>query len=114
MATDNGHAANQKWALVVTHMLNPNMVQGFPMWGENADAVRAEVEACLGKGLSVPVRNDAGAVILNVILGAGMSYQVEEWVSFEQRMQVMQRQQAEASAAQHLGVQLPPRGPRRI
>lgn len=111
----------KKWALVVTHMLNPNLIQGFPMFADSPDGVRAQVEECLASGWSVPIRNDEGVVMMNIVVGAGMTYQVEDWTGFEKRMADMraqqenaQRAQMEQQAAVRFGVQPPPNGPRRI
>jgi hypothetical protein len=109
-----------KWALVVTHMLNQNLVQGFPMYAESANAVRDLVEACLSAGRSVPIEDEAGVTQINLVLGGGMSYQIEAWEPFQQRMENMRKQQEaqmraqqEAETAARLGVTLP-NGPRRI
>jgi hypothetical protein len=111
--------ATPTWALVVTHMLNPNLVQGFPMFLETRHAVLDMVERCLKESRSVPIEDGFGEIAINLVLGGGMSFQVEAWGPFSQRMADMRVQQEaqmkaqqEASAAARFGVA--PGGPRRI
>ncbi len=113
MTEGNGKSEIKKYALVVTHILNQNMVQGFPMWGVSPDACRVEVEACLAAHQSVPLRDSLdGEIAQSIILGAGMQYRIEEWDTFAANVAEMNRRAAEARAAAHLGVTLPGGGGR--
>jgi hypothetical protein len=116
----NGHSdtdANAplpKWAIVITHMLNPNQIQGFPMHAATADDVHEAIEACLENNQPINVRNAEGELMISVILGAGMSYQIQPWDAFVAHMQAQQRAQGEAATAAKFGVVAPiGGGPRR-
>jgi hypothetical protein len=108
-------ATKNKYALVIVHLINPNLVQGYPMSFGSVSEMEEYLLGCLTDGGGVvPILNADGSTLINVILGAGMTYHIEPWDAFEERIgemrrqqEAMQKQQAQAAAAARLGVSLP-------
>lgn len=105
-----------KYALVLTHVLNPAGVMGYPVHATDTTVIHEMIDKCLAQNIAFPIFDEKGTLLINVILGAGMCYQVQLWDEFAANLEQIKRQQAEAQAAARLGIAPGGgvRGPRRI